>query len=502
MVTTGIQAAFKREFMKQNFSDRPHQQTQQVHGFLPPQLLALLLTLLFVPLAACQPEVSGLAIENVTIIDPVSGRAEAQRVIIRDGVIASVAPMTRSTESGESTEPVSETLDGSGRFLIPGLWDMHVHFLYEPALTDVMAGLFLDYGITSVRDTGGDLAEMQRITQSMTDDPAAEPTVYYSGPLLDGQFVVYDGGDPGRPALGTGIPDADTARAYVVELKEAGASFIKIYELVDPEVFRVLSGAAHAAGMPVASHVPLMMTADSAGPLADSMEHLRNIELACAADWDVLLAERQRIIGEFIEGRGYDLRRSLHSLQRTPAIEAYDEARCDVVLSTLVDTIQVPTLRLNTLAIERPFEDPDWPRALAGLPVEVADAWQSQADQMRDGAPLADPTFTRWSQFLISRLVANGVPVGAGTDTPIGIGIPGWSLHTEMEQLVNAGLTPLDALYSATVQGARFLNLDNEVGRIMPGMRADLVLLDADPLINITNTRKIRAVMLAGAWVR
>ncbi len=467
--------------------------TPEARKMLSRHLLAAAAVALY---AACAPAPTGLAIENVTVIDPVAGAIADQRVVVRDGQIVSVA------NQSEVAEPVAETLDGTGRFLIPGLWDMHVHFLYELALTDAMAGLFLDYGITSVRDTGGDLAEMQRMTQAMAADPAPEPNIYYSGPLLDGRFVVYDGGDPGRPKLGTGIPDAETARAYVAELKSAGASLIKIYELVSPEVFEVLAAEARAAGMPIASHVPLMMTADAAGPLADSMEHLRNIELACASNWADLLSERQRIITEFVEGRGYDLRRSLHSLQRVPAIEAYDEARCDEVLGTLTETIQVPTLRLNTVAIELPFKHPDWPRALAELPTEVTDAWQTQAADMAANAQLADPTFSRWSQFLITRLKANGVPIGAGTDTPIGIGIPGWSLHTELEQLVDAGLTPQEALYAATVQAARFLNLEEEVGQITPGMRADLVLLTADPLEDISNTRKIGRVMLDGTWVR
>jgi hypothetical protein len=379
---------------------------------------------------------------------------------------------------------------------------MHVHFLYEKALTDEMASLLLDYGITSVRDTGGDLLAMRRLTQAMAQSAADEPNIYYAGPLLDGRFVVYDGGDPGRPKLGTGIPDAETARAYVAELNKAGASLIKIYELVSPEVFEVLAAEARAAGMPIASHVPLLMTADAAGPLADSMEHLRNIELACASNWDELLRQRQRIIGEFVEGRGYDLRRSLHSLQRVPAIEAYDEARCDQVLGKLTGTIQVPTLRLNTVAIELPFNHPDWPRALDELPAAVADAWRVQAGELTRNAPLADPTFSRWSQFLISRLKANGVPIGAGTDTPIGLGIPGWSLHTELEQLVAAGLTNREALYAATVQAARFMKLQDEVGRIAPGMQADLLLLEANPLEDISNTRQISRVMLGGRWVR
>jgi imidazolonepropionase-like amidohydrolase len=136
------------------------------------------------------------------------------------------------------------------------------------------------------------------------------------------------------------------------------------------------------------------------------------------------------------------------------------------------------------------------------LPVEVAVSWQARALDMARNASLADPTFSRWSQFLITRLQANGVPIGAGTDTPIGLGIPGWSLHTELAQLVEAGLTQQEALYAATVQAARFMNLQEEVGQVAPGMRADLVLLEANPLADIANTREISRVMLGGNWVR
>lgn len=447
-------------------------------------------------LGSCAEPPSGIRIDNITVIDPVAGAAADQSVLVDGGRIVSVAP------TADPAPTAAEIIDGTGRFLIPGLWDMHVHFLYEEALTDLMPGLFLDYGITSVRDTGGDLDTMVALTSGLESGSEPAPNVYFAGPLLDGRFVVYDGADPGRPALGTGVPDPAAARAWIARLQAAGADLIKIYELVDPAVYRVLAEAAREAGLPIAAHVPLMMTADAAGPLADSMEHLRNLELACAASWQNLLDTRRRIIGAFVEGRGYDLRRELHALQRLPAIADYDEARCDAVLASLRNTIQVPTLRLNTVASVLPFSHPGWPGALGKLPESLGRSWQERAEVMRDAAPLADHTFSDWSLFLVSRLKANGVPIGAGTDTPIGLGIPGWSLHTELELLVRAGLTPLEALHAATVQAAGFLNLEDEVGRIAPGMRADLLLLDADPLADIAHTRKIHRVMLAGTWVR
>jgi imidazolonepropionase-like amidohydrolase len=132
----------------------------------------------------------------------------------------------------------------------------------------------------------------------------------------------------------------------------------------------------------------------------------------------------------------------------------------------------------------------------------VRSDWLAQAADMRNQAPARDPTFSRWSLFMISRLKARGVPVGAGTDAPIGISIPGWSLHTELELLVEAGLTPLEALQAATTEPARFFRATDRIGRVEPGMIADLVLLDADPLEDIGNSRRIRRVMRHGSWVR
>ena len=253
--------------------------------------------------------------------------------------------------------------------------------------------------------------------------------------------------------------------------------------------------------LPIAAHVPLTMTADVAGPLTNSMEHLRNIELACAADWQELLEERRSRIQGFGDGRGIELRSELHALQRLPAIADFDEGRCDVVLDTLRNTIQVPTLRLNMMRMVGIFARPNWPPALAALPDEVRRNWQERADQMRHEGPPADDTFAKWSQFLTSKLKARGVPIGAGTDTPISLAIPGYALHTELELLVEGGLTPLEAVHAATVQPARFFGLEDETGQVQAGMRADLLLLEGNPAEDIRNTRRIAGVMTRGEWV-
>lgn len=442
-----------------------------------------------------EPGSADVAIEGVTIVDAVSGLRPEQRVVTRGDRIVWVGA------AGQGGPVAAQVIDGRGRFLIPGLWDAHVHFLYEPELTDAMARLFLAYGITSVRDTGGDLAALTALRARYAASGEPAPRVFVSGPLLDGAKVVYDGATPEQPQLGTSVPTAEAARAAVQGLASGGADFIKIYELVSPEVFDALVAEAERLRLPIAAHVPLSLPADVAGPRVDSLEHLRNLELACAGSWESLLAERRAALAAATDERGYTLRRSLHESQRLPAIAAYDASRCARVLASLGGTMQVPTLRLNAFNRSRPDRDPHWQAAIRRLPGAVGARWRSAGRELEADEALRDMRFADWSLFLVGELHQLGVPIAAGTDTPIRLAVPGESLHRELELLVRAGLTTREALAAATVEPARFFSLESEMGAIAPGLRADLVLLAADPLADIRNTRRIEGVMSRGRWL-
>jgi len=312
---------------------------------------------------------------------------------------------------------------------------------------------------------------------------------------MDGEHVVYDGEN--RPLLGLGNPDVETARANMARLAEAGAAFVKIYELVSPEVFAVLVDEAQSRGLPMDGHVPLSMQARDVGPHVQSLEHLRNIEMDCTANPDASVAERRRLLANPAGVAGSALRSQLHQLHRIPSVVAYDEAECREVLASMMSTIQVPTLRLHALSLQPPFARSDWGEALEKLPAEVAAEW---------GAPRGDPvggrntdtTFPDWSLFLVDLMHQAGVPIGAGTDTPIGLAVPGYSLHSELEMLVRAGLSPMEALRAPTLRPAEFFGLEGEMGTIEPGRLADLVLLAGNPLDDITQTRSVRAVVTKG----
>lgn len=457
------------------------------------RIVAVLLASL---IASCQADSTapptGSAITNVTVIDAVNGVRENQTVVFDRDEILAIQP-------ADADLNVAEAIDGSGKYLIPGLWDFHVHLSYEDTFGDSMSSLFLSYGITSVRDTGGLLRKVLPIVEKMRADGAIAPRVYYAGPLMDGNFVVYDG--VSRPEIGTQNATPEQARAKVAELKANGVSFIKLYEMISPAVFDALVAAANEHELPMDSHVPLSLRASSAAPNVDSMEHLRNIELDCASNAPELHETRLALLKNPAGLSGAELRSSLHNLQRDAAIANYAESRCDETIAALTGTIQVPTLQLSGSGVLPPYEREGWETAFARLPMAVREDWQQSVDTRMSSDRPVDSTFFDWSLFLIERMNSRGVPIAAGTDTPLGLSVPGYSLHSELELLVRAGLTPVEALYSATVRPAEFFSLQDEMGTIAAGKKADLVLLDANPLDDITNTKEIAAVVTQGRYL-
>jgi len=444
-------------------------------------------------MASCtsSEQMADLAIRNVTIIDAENGAREAQTVVVSAGRITAV-------QAAEEAVSAVEVVDGTGQYLIPGLWDFHVHLTYDQRFTEAMPGLFLNHGITSIRDTGGPLELVIPAVEAIRAEGAIAPRVFFAGPLMDGEHVVYDGNN--MPLLGIGNPDPETARANMARLAEAGVDFVKIYEMVTPEVFKVLVEEAEARGLPMDGHVPLSMQARDVGPHVQSLEHLRNIEMDCTANPSSLVADRRQLLTNPEGMAGGALRSQLHSQYRIPSVKAYDEAECGEVLASMMSTIQVPTLRLNAMALQPPFARLDWDEVLEKLPEVAAVDWATAGGGSMEGRN-TDTTFPDWSLFLVRLMHEAGVPIGAGTDTPIGFAAPGYSLHSELEMLVRAGLSPMEALRAATLRPAEFFNLEHEMGTIEPGRLADLVLLGSNPLDDITNTRSVQAVVTKGQFL-
>ena len=433
-----------------------------------------------------------IAIEHVTLIDAINPTRENQTVLIDDGrIVAIVNSDTKGRVSAQTT------VDGSGQILIPGLWDFHVHFTFDTRFTDAMAGLFLYHGVTNVRDTGGLLEDLLPVVDTLQRSGANAPSIWYSGPLLDGADVVYDGVN--FPGLGIANPTPEAARANIAEIHAAGASFLKIYEMVSPEVFAAIVDEARLRNLPIDGHVPLSMRARDVAPQVQSLEHLRNYEMDCVSEPEIWLAARQQQLANTANEPGNVLRTRLHELQRLTAISNEDPEVCAEMTEALKATVSVPTLRMNSMDLHIPFMREDFDQAMQMIPPSVQQEWEAAHTALLASEEPVDTTFAEWSLRRTGELHAAGVPIAAGTDTPIGWSIPGYSLHTELEQYVQVGMTPLEALHSATVAPAEYFGLEDEMGQLQVGFIADAVLLTGNPLENIIDTRRVQAVINRGA---
>lgn len=446
-----------------------------------------------------------LVITNVTVVDAASGVREAQDVTIKAGRIVGVVPARGILPDD------AHKIDGAGKFLIPGLWDAHVHLAYDDAIDyRTFFPLSLAHGITYLRDTGGHLERLAPAIEAA--DKPVSPDLWFSGPLIDGEARVYDGSSPFYPDISVGAATVEAAIAYVDAHAAAGASFIKAYEMLAPDVFSAVVKRAGERGLKVAAHVPLSMTVDqviSAG--AADLQHLRNLEFACAQNPEGLRSERRQMLArDMHNGEGELLtpaarRIAIHQAQRMKALEGQTEDSCAALVGSLAEAgvAQTPTLTIATFFTRRLFADPAWRETFKLMPASVRDGWETRSTRLID-RPASEEAVAHvsWIKGMLPKLSAAGVPIIAGTDAPIAYLTPGASLHEELKMLVDAGLTPRQALAAATVEPARFLGLETEMGVIEPGYRADAVLLNANPLEDIGNTLAIEAVIKDGVLLQ
>ena len=421
-----------------------------------------------------------VAITDVSIVDVEQGRTTGPRtVLVADGRIAAI------DASSETRIPVgTQHVDGRGRFLIPGLVDMHVHLFNNasrrPPNTWAFP-LFVANGVTAVREMATIPASMATVGEwraAMAKGALIAPRILAAG-------VVVQGTSPGDA---TQLVDAAAG---------AGADFIKVFSEVPESNWRAILDASRRRSLPVAGHVPAgvsLLAAATAGQR--SSEHLMQAFEACTAIERSLLDERKGLAGEQLVARRDE--------QEARVLDAFDQDTCDRVAAALAPSgqAQVPTLVLaynESKPVDRtPQSDPRWRYLRADE--------QARWSRILEGLSSRDGTVTarRWSvaRKIVSTLHRAGVPVLAGTDAPMPRVYPGFSLHEELQLLVESGMSPQAALRAATLAPASFLGIAEEAGSVAVGKRADLVVLDADPLRDIRNTQRIHAVLLDGRLLR
>ncbi len=432
----------------------------------------------------------GLALTHVTIVDT-TGKVlpSDQTVVIESGRIASVGPAARVKPSKDA-----RVIDAHGKFLIPGLWDMHVHIAglnADPSWSkQVLLPLLLANGITGVRDMGGDLDVLLAWKREVESGALLGPHIVAAGPFLVGSGKKTSEQYP--------VANVEEARAAVRDLKKRGAEFIKIISLPSKEVFFAVADEAKKQNIPFAGHLPFQVSAAEASNAGmRSIEHLlySAFSLSFSSKEDDL---RQRLVAAEQKGDSVAWEQIAHEADAT-----YSTEKATALFQTLKKngTWVTPTLA----SIDITSHPENWKTddlQLEFVPPSLAKQWRGSFDdlQMKERAAwLARQAANDWK--LTGELHRAGIPLLVGSDSLDPFVFSGESLHKELAELVSAGFTPSEALQAATRGAAQFLARDRDFGTIENGKVADLVLLDANPLEDIGNTRKIVAVIRAGNYL-
>ena len=406
---------------------------------------------------ACAPATSSvdLAIVHVTTVDVERGRVHPDQTILVSGDrIVGILP------AGEAEVPATaDVLDGTDLFAIPGLWDMHVHALWDTTVAANFLAAFARHGITGVRDMGGDMAVLGWVRSIEASERTPWPRIVAAGSILDGP-------EPVSPDISVAVSNPEDGTRAVQDLVSAGADFIKVYTLLPRDAFFAILEAATALGVPVVGHVPGSVSvreAVEAGQIG--IEHLRDE------------------LGAFC----------------TPGAEA----ACDSLIQTFrtLGVSNTPTLVVLEAKGIPGYQSPEDRETDIPVPDLVRALWQ---DSRRSHSERPETYFDGRKEIferemnLVARIDDAGAPLLAGSDAGNPFIFPGPGLHRELELLVLAGLTPRAALATATTAAARFLGVSDSIGVLCNGCVADIVLLRGNPLERISSIRQIAGVVLRG----
>ncbi|HEX5386154.1 MAG TPA: amidohydrolase family protein [Gemmatimonadales bacterium] len=424
-------------------------------------------------LAACNAWTpDGVALVGATVFDGTGAPPRRDAVVVvRDGHIEAV-----TTRAGFSLPRRTTEVDVRGKWIIPGLIDAHAH-VAPWALTRYLA-----WGVTTVRDVHGTLDTILALRQRANTDQVPSPRIYSAGAMIDGRPPTYADAIP--------VDDASDARRAVDRLAVAGVDLIKVYTRVDPPVLKAIIDEANTFHLPVAGHLGLTDAVTAARLGLRSDEHMSGVPEASLADPSALLSAHYR--GFWPGWTAFE-----------QSWAGLDSAALDRVARELAarHVVVVPTLVLHetfsrledTLVTARP--------ELRAVPAAEQTRWDVPGMIARAGWGRSDLAAFRRSRpmqdLFLRRFRAAGGTVATGTDASNQLLIPGFSVHQELELLVHAGFTPAEALLAATRNGAALIGADS-LGTIVAGKAADLVVLRADPLDDIRNTRKVERVMLRG----
>ncbi|MHC4555843.1 MAG: ankyrin repeat domain-containing protein [Planctomycetota bacterium] len=425
-----------------------------------------------------------LVFTHVTVIDATGAPAKPDMtVVVRGGRIAALGK-TASLDVPENAHVV----DATGKFLIPGLWDMHIH----PWLGKNYLALFTANGVTGVRVMEGEPV-YHKWRQEISAGKLIGPRMVISSPIVDGPESILP--DP------TVVSNEGEGRQVVRKVKKQGADFVKVFN-IPRDAYFALADEAKRQGIPFAGHVPFFVSlAEASDAGQQSIEHCPSILLACSSEGEEELGRRLK---ETLVERPFSLP---HVRARVKLIAdiTYSEKKAAELFARFVknNTWVCPTLIVWHGLSFRDKEDLANDPRLKYMPLSAKDSWNPKNNVRvvwATGEGRAD--FRKLCEkhlAIVGAMGRAGVGLLAGTDTtPTAYCFPGFGLHDELALFVQAGLSPMQALQTATYNAAKCLGKLDSMGTVERGKVADLVLLDANPLQDIRNTQRIAAVVVRG----
>lgn len=449
---------------------------------------------------------------NVTLIDMTGEQPKPNMTVVISG--------DRIVEIGKSVKipKNAQVIDASGKFLIPGLWDMHVHPL-PASRWEWASRVQIANGVTGNRvpGTSRPLAEIVRLREDIRQGKLIAPRFIANGPIIDGPPATRK--DRSYPAT------PDEMRKEVNRLHNAGMDFIKVYTNLSRESFFAAVEETRRLGIPLDGHVPLTLTtAEASDAGMRSIEHAYRHRMSCAtAETEILDLLKEQKKAQAADN--YKLSWELEDRAFLLGLNTYSSEKCVELGRRFArnGTWFVPTLvEMRTRFRSEYPDDPVFldrfkDARLRYLPKATVQQWRDEmvwdigflTGRMAFAGQEEEKVFRDREREVANRLKMvfdlhrGGADLLAGTDADANFHFVffGSSLHEELELFVKAGLTPMEALRTATVNPARFLKAEDSLGTIEKGKLADLVLLDANPLEDIKNTTKIRAVVFNGRYL-
>lgn len=397
-------------------------------------------------------------------------------VIIKGNRIVEVG-----SKSGIEYSKRGRVIDTTGKFILPGLIDIHVHY------HDWMGELFLAHGVTTVKDMGNDVEWISAISASVERGTLSGPRIFYVGNALDAS--------PPAMEHHVGIDGPEMARCAVQLLHGRGVSAIKVREKITPELLQAVTQKAHQLGIPVTGHIMRTDAREAALAGIDGLEHATGIVQAIAG------RPRQPQPGEnpvqtFISDfKAYSRVEPAKSSELVDLLASYNVA----LIPTMADLSRLVLEHGDDFALEDAGYAGN--QSLAYVPEGVRKMWATSfffKANYGDDLPRAQVGYKKQQELLLRHYKAGG-KVLAGTDTFFSV--PGLTLQRELVVLVEAGFTPIEAITMATRDNAEFLGRGAELGTIMPGKLADIIVVSANPLDNIRNTQRVTLVIKGGQVV-